>query len=368
MSVTTNGQSYPKKVAVMGGGAFGTGMAQLMARKGCKVMLQVREAEAREGINNDHENTLFLPGVKLEPSITAVDGVPEAVKDAEMIFLVIPTQFLRKFIQTFHSCLPVGVPMVCCAKGIENDTLQTPFEIMEEELPGKYHRHLGVLTGPSFAREVAEGQQTNVTVAARDPEIAKKVQYAVSDECFRAYTSSDVIGCEICGAIKNVYAIASGALEGFGMGYNARAALITRGLAEISRLAVQKGASPLTISGLAGVGDLTLTCTGTLSRNWQLGNRMAKGETLQQITESMRAVAEGVHTAKSLHQLMETMGIHMPIADEIYKVLFEGKGMKEALAALRSRPLREEVDPSVIEAAKQLPSTGVQKTGSGAFY
>jgi glycerol-3-phosphate dehydrogenase len=222
--------------------------------------------------------------------------------------------------------------------------LATPYEIVNEELPGKYAKYLSVLAGPSFAKEIAAGLPTNVSVAAFDQELAEKVQHQMSCRAasFRCYTTSDVMGCEISGAVKNVLAIASGAGTGLGLGNNARAGLICRGLAEMTHLAIAMGSDGKAMSGLAGVGDLLLTCSSELSRNFTVGMRLAKGETLEQITASTVAVAEGVATAKSLHDLAEKHGIDMPICEEVYQVLYHQKPAKVALRDLEDRPLSKE--------------------------
>jgi len=257
--------------------------------------------------------------------------------------LVIPTPFLRRVMVDNRSTLPVGVPLVCCAKGIENDSLLCPYEILIEELPGKYHPWIAALSGPSFAEEVARGQPTSVLCAAHNPEVAVRIQNAMSDEMFRVYTGSDVIGAEIGGAVKNVLAIACGAANGAGYGSNTAALLMTRGLMEMTRLAVKKGASPATMMGLAGVGDLVLTCTSIKSRNFAVGQRVAKGETMESILSGV-VVAEGVKTAESIHQMALKLGVEMPICEEVYQVLHHGKPFLKALYDLKSRPLTSELD------------------------
>ncbi|CAN0052804.1 unnamed protein product [Ectocarpus sp. 12 AP-2014] len=329
-----------QKACVLGSGAFGTALAQLMARKGVPTTAWTRSQDVTDLITSTHENTPYLPGIKLSELVVATTEVSEAAEGASIVFIVVPTPFVRDFIVKHRDKIPTGVPIVVCCKGIENGSLLTPFEILEEELPGKYHKHLACLSGPSFAREVALGKPTSVTVAAKDMACASKVQEIVSDLNFRAYTSDDVMGLELFGAVKNVLAIACGASDGFEFGLNARAALITRGLAEISRMAVKKGASPLSMGSLCGVGDLVLTCTGSLSRNWTVGNRLARGEDLDTITTSMRMVAEGVKTASSVVALSDKMGVEMPICQEVFEasVLHKKKPVMEALASLQGRP------------------------------
>jgi glycerol-3-phosphate dehydrogenase (NAD(P)+) len=332
------------KAAVLGGGAFGTAMAVAIARKGANVSMWVREPDVIQSINEHNENTTFLKGIKLDKQITATSDLIESTRNAVLVLLVVPTQFLRRFIVENRDKLPTSVPLVCCSKGIETKTLLTPYEILVEELPGKYHNQICVLSGPSFAKEVATGLPTSVTVASHSSEAAVFVQKYMSDPNFRVYTTDDVIGAELCGALKNVIAIASGASDGFGFGFDARAALITRGLAEMSRLVVKKGGKIATMSGLAGMGDLVLTCTGNLSRNFQVGQRLAKGEDLKSILGSSSAVAEGVPTALSVHQLAQKLQVDMPISEEVYQVLHCGKNINDALKSLQSRPLRSELE------------------------
>jgi len=328
------------KVTVLGGGAFGTAMATHMGTKGYNVALWAMEPEVCTGVNERHENAAFLPGVALSERVTATNEVGEAVKNAELILLVIPTPFIGRWVVEHQTQLPTGVPLVCCSKGIETDTLRTPFEILLDELPGKYHKMLCVISGPSFAKEVAMGLPTNVTCASENPEVCAKVQEALSTRHFRVYTASDVLGAELCGAIKNVLAIASGASDGLHFGANARAGLIARGLTEMARLVVKKGGRASTIMGLAGVGDLTLTCTGTLSRNYTVGRQLGEGQRV----DTGAAVAEGVKTARAIHELASKLQVDMPLCEAVYQVLHQGVDIKAALAGLQDRPLRSEED------------------------
>jgi glycerol-3-phosphate dehydrogenase len=267
-----------------------------------------------------------------------------AVAGVEIVLFAIPTQFLRPLLEDHRSTFPVGVPLVQSAKGIEVETLKTPFEVMEEELPGKYGKFLCVLGGPSFAKEMAANLATNVSVASPNVALAEKVQRQRSCRAasFRCYVNVDYLGCEIAGAVKNVLAIASGASSGIGLGLNARAGLICRGLHEMSSLAKAYGSSLEAMAGLAGVGDLMLTCSSELSRNFTVGYRLAKGERLQDIIESTSAVAEGVATAKSVHDLSVKLGVDMPICKQVYAVLYENISVHEALGCLQDRPLSHE--------------------------
>ena len=335
MSVACLPQRVAGTVTVLGGGAFGTSLAIHLARKGSKVRMWVLEEETRKNINVEHENKTFLPGYRLPEAVAAFADVKESFVGTEMVLLVIPTPFIRKWLQQNHQQLPVGVPIVCCSKGIEVGTLATPYEILVEEMPGKFHRHVAALSGPSFAKEVAIGNPSSVTVASLHEETATTAQSILSDKNFRVYTADDVIGVELCGALKNVIAIAAGAADGFDFGHNGRAALISRGLAEMSRLVVKKGGKASTLMGLSGVGDLVLTCGSTLSRNYTVGYRLARGETMSQILAGARSVAEGVQTSLSLHTMARDLQVDMPICTEVYSVLHRSKNVKAALAALQ---------------------------------
>eukprot|EP00759_Apiculatamorpha_spiralis_P052180 PhF_6_TR5624/c1_g1_i2/m.8159/K00057/gpsA; glycerol-3-phosphate dehydrogenase (NAD(P)+) len=333
-----------ERATVVGGGSFGTALGMVLARKGANVHVWVREEAQAANVNATRINERYLPGVKVPDNMTWTSDIAHAVKDSQIILLAIPTQFLRPFLEHNRATFPVGIPLVLCAKGIEVTTLQTPYEILHDELPGKYGRFIAVLSGPSFAKEMAAGLPTNVVIAAESPEIANAVQDMLSsiESHFRCYTTDDMMGCEIAGAVKNVLAIASGCSTGLGLGNNARAALICRGLAEMTRLAKILGSNGRALGGLAGVGDLTLTCSSELSRNFSVGFRLAKGETLEAITTGTKAVAEGVATAKAIHALALKHEIDMPMCTEVYSVLYEGKSVPAALISLEERPLRQE--------------------------
>jgi len=334
----------PLKATVIGGGSFGTCMAQLLGRQGILVNMWVREPTVVEKIKATGENSFYLPGCPLSPNIIPTVSLTEALENSELVLLVIPTPFIRSFVIAHREYFATGVPILCCSKGIEKDTLDTPYEILRDELPGKFTKYLGCISGPSFAKEVALGMPTSVTCASENPAVSSYVQKAMSDLNFRVYITNDIIGSELSGAVKNVLAIASGALDGFGFGNNARAALITRGLFELRRLVVAKGGSENGILGLAGVGDLVLTCTSSLSRNYSTGARLAKGETIEQIKESNRTVAEGVFSALSIHQLAEKLKVEMPICEQVYRVIYENVPIQEALSVLQQRPLRSEIE------------------------
>ncbi len=333
-----------KKACVFGSGGWGTALAQLCASRGYDVAQWVREPEVAESVNRGHENPLFLPGVRLSDRIQATLDEQEALRGAEIVLLVIPSQFLRSVVLRIRYLLPAGVPIVCCSKGIEKGSLELMSEVLQGELPGKYHPYLTFLSGPSFAGEVAVGKPANVTVAGQSRQVRTAVQSMLGGPSFRIYTSPDVVGVQVGGAVKNVIAIAVGACDGMGFGLSAQASLITRGLAEITRLAVAKGANPLTLSGHAGIGDLVLTCTGSLSRNRRVGFALGQGKPLAEVLGSTPMVAEGVETAHSVRDLSRRLGVSMPISEEVARVLHEGGSVAEAARTLMERPLREELE------------------------
>jgi len=337
-------QQVLNKAAVIGSGAFGTALALQLCRKGTQVSIYARSAEAVTDFNEKRENSKYLPGVVIPELLKATSDVKECVLDAELVILAIPTQFLRDFLVANRAIWPLNVPIVASAKGIEIKTLQTPYEIMEDELPGKYSKNFAVLAGPSFAKEMCANQPTNVAIASLDIEVAKRVQAAMSTPVFRCYTHDDVMGCEIAGAVKNVLAIAAGASDGLGFGNNARAALVCRGLQEMTRLAKAMGSSGKCMSGLAGVGDLLLTCSSTLSRNFTVGRRIALGETIEHILATSTSVAEGVASAQSIYELGNQKNVRLPICNRVYEVLYKKKPIADALRDLQDSKPGSEYD------------------------
>ncbi|MGC4117050.1 MAG: NAD(P)H-dependent glycerol-3-phosphate dehydrogenase [Myxococcales bacterium] len=331
------------RVTVVGAGAFGTSLAASLANSGNEVRLWAREPEIVAQVNEQHENAVYLAGVPLPAKVLATNDLQEAVDRAEMAVLAAPSHATRAVATSLEPILPAHIPIVCVAKGIENDTLLTMTEVLEDVFPTERHPYLSVLSGPSFAREVAMKLPTAVTVAALWERVAREVQKAFSFDRFRAYTSNDVVGVQFGGALKNVVAIAAGCADGLGFGNNARAALITRGLAEITRAAVRRGANPMTLAGLSGLGDLVLTCTGELSRNRQLGLALGKGMKMSEALKDKRSVAEGVKTTISAVGLADKLGVEMPIARETYRILFEDKPAKQAVVDLMTRELKAEV-------------------------
>jgi glycerol-3-phosphate dehydrogenase (NAD(P)+) len=330
-------------IGVIGAGAWGTALAIHAARMGHPTTLWAREAEVAADINERHENTVFLAGHKTPDNLVATTELDRAIVDHPIVLVVVPTQHLDKVIEPVADLFDADQILVSCSKGIHTGTLETVNEVLERVMPPRMYRHLAYLSGPSFAAEVAVESPTAVTVASHDRMVARMVQHALSTKRFRCYSSNDVIGVEMGGALKNVMAIACGAADGLGFGFNARAGLITRGLAEITRLAVRKGANPLTLQGLSGMGDLVLTCTGTLSRNRTVGFRLGKGETLEEILASTRSVAEGVATSRAAWALAQQLEVDAPIIENAFRVLYEGLGPLEALENLMSRPLKDEL-------------------------
>lgn len=329
-------------IGVIGGGSWGTAQAKLLAENGHDVTLWCHESWLPEVINDEHENPEFLPGHRLPDRVRATNDLEETVTDREMILSVTPSHVTRDVISQVADSMPGGVPIVSATKGIENDTRSLISEILEEELPNRCHPYLAYLSGPSFAVEVAERAPTAVTVASYNHQLAVKVQEIFSNDYFRCYTSTDVIGVEVGGSVKNVIAIAAGAVSGMELGHNAMAGMITRGLHEISKLAVRLGANPMTLKGLSGMGDLVLTCTGGLSRNRTVGYKLGTGMTLDEILDDMNMVAEGVKTSKSVRDLAEEHDVEMPISREVYRVLHEDKPAKQAVKDLMARDLKPE--------------------------
>jgi len=318
------------RCAVVGAGAWGTALADLLARNDHRVTLWAYEPDVVDAINEKHENVRFLAGHKLAPSLSAVGDLQKTVASAELIVLATPSQVLRPVLRSARASVRASAPLVIATKGLERQTLALMTDVAVEEIPGVT---VVALSGPSFAAEVVQGQPTAVVVASESSEAAEIAQLAFSSPYFRAYTHTDVIGVELGGALKNIIAIAAGVVEGLGLGHNAKAALMTRGLAELSRLAVALGAQRDTLAGLAGLGDLVLTCTGDLSRNRRLGLALAKGQSLEQILAGTRMVAEGVRTTEAALALSAKHGIELPIAREMSDVL---SGRTDPQTAIRN--------------------------------
>lgn len=331
-----------ENVGVLGAGSFGTALAKLLAEGGHRVRLWARDEGVVSAINEEHRHPRRLKDVLLPPGLVATSSLQEAVADAGVVVSAIPTVAVRDVWQRAQGALGPDTVIVSATKGVENGTLMLVSDILRDVLPEEVHGRLAFLSGPSFALELCRRLPTAVTVAADVEEVAERVQRVISTDYFRAYTTTDVVGVEVGGALKNVIAIAAGAADGLGFGLNSQAALITRGLAEITRLAVKMGARPLTLAGLAGMGDLVLTCTGSLSRNRTVGFRLGQGKSLDQILAELGEVAEGVNTTRAVHDLARREEVEMPISEGVYRLLFEGVSPREAVYELMGRRLKAE--------------------------
>lgn len=329
------------RITIVGAGNWGTALAALAGRAGHDVHLWSRNPTVVESINRDHLNSLYLQGIKLGENVSAT-GDFDVVRDAQVIILAAPSHALRSLLQEFPR-IDSEATIVSAAKGIEIETGKRISQVVDEVLGSRWSETFVCLSGPSFAREVAEGHPTAIVAASNNHSAACRVQGALSFANLRIYTNNDVVGTELGGSVKNVMAIAAGMTTGLGFGSNSVAALITRGLAEISRLALHEGARFETMTGLAGLGDLVLTCTGALSRNRFVGEQLGKGKTLPQITQGMNEVAEGIKTTLAVQHLAEVAGLEMPITTEVKAVLYDGKSAREAVSELMSRPLKDEM-------------------------
>jgi glycerol-3-phosphate dehydrogenase (NAD(P)+) len=330
------------RTAVLGAGSWGTALGALLAGKGYPVTVWDADVAQLETIAASHENVRYLPGLRLPETLGATPHLERALEGAELVVLAVPSHAVRAVAELARPRLHAGLPLCSAAKGIEVESLMTMSEVLEDVLPPETHPYLTFLSGPSFAGEVARGTPTAVTIAGRWERVTKVVQDAFHTRTFRPYTSLDVIGVEIGGCAKNVVAIATGLCDGMGMGANARAALVARGLAEITRLAVRRGANPMTLLGLSGLGDLVLTCSSEQSRNFRVGHGLGRGRRLEEIQRELGQVAEGVLNAKSVHRLAARLGVEMPISDAVYRVLYEGEDPRAAMDALMSRDTRAE--------------------------
>jgi glycerol-3-phosphate dehydrogenase (NAD(P)+) len=331
-----------KRIAVIGAGSWGTTLANLLAEKGYRVHLWVREEEVFRQIKEQGINRRFLPHIRLAPQLKPVRSFEEALADRELALMVVPSHVFRQVLHQMKSHLDPETALMTATKGLENETLKTMSQVAEEVLAKSHSDRLACLAGPSFSKEVSLKYPAVVTVACHDSEHGARLQRVLYTDYFRVYTTKDLIGVELSGALKNVIAIAAGVLDGLHFGHNAMAALMTRGLAEVARLGVAMGADPLTFAGLAGMGDLVLTCTGDLSRNRTVGLKIAEGHQLAEIVGEMAMVAEGVKTAISAHELGKKMGVELPIIDQVYDVLYRGKDPREAVRELMTRDLKGE--------------------------
>ena len=330
----------PSEVAIIGGGAWGTALAVHLGRAGRAVRLWIHENDLVTRMLERRDNPAYLPGVRIPDAVVPTSDLGVAVDGAEVVLCAVPSLHARGVYLRLAPLLARDAAVIIATKGIEEDSLELPLEVAADELGEG--RKLAVLSGPSFAREVAQGLPTAVVIAARDPQLAARLQRTISSRELRVYTNQDPIGVQIAGSLKNVLAIAVGIADSLGLGTNARAALITRGLAEMSRLVLALGGAASTTAGLAGLGDLVLTCTGELSRNLRVGRRLGRGERLQDILAGSRSVAEGVRTTVAVRALAGRAGVEMPIVQEVYRILHEDGRPQEGLERLLSRPLTSE--------------------------
>jgi glycerol-3-phosphate dehydrogenase (NAD(P)+) len=331
------------RASVIGSGSFGTAVASVLATNFDEVRVWGRDPSLVRALSERHENPTYLPGVTLPKNLTGTTSLEECLAGSELVVAAAPSHATREVMAKALPYLPHHVPIVTVTKGIENDTLLTMTEVLEDVLPEEFHPYLAVLSGPSFAKELVQKMPTVVTVASHWDKVALRCQKAFQTDYFRTYTSQDVVGVQYGGALKNVIAIAAGCADGLGLGHNTRAGIITRGLAEISRVAVRRGGNPLTLSGLSGMGDLVLTCTGELSRNRRVGIELGKGRTLAQVLGETKQVAEGVKTAKSARDLSQKMQVELPICEQVYRITYEEKSPKVAVVELMTRQPKNEL-------------------------
>lgn len=333
------------RIAVIGAGSWGTVLANLLAEKeGVDVDLWAREKEVYKEINDRHTNHLFLPDVQLAPALKAVSRFETALKEKQLVLLAVPSHVFREVLQGLKPHLTSDMSIMMATKGIENDSLMIMSQVVDAVLGPAFLKQFACLAGPSFATEVSRKFPTAVTIACENAPHGAKVQRLFSTDCFRVYLGNDMVGTQLGGALKNVIAIAAGVADGLNFGHNARAALITRGLAEITRLGVKMGANPHTFAGLAGMGDLVLTCTGDLSRNRTVGLQVGKGKTVKEITSRTNMVAEGIKTSKSAYELSGKMNVIMPIVQQVYEILYQDKDPQQAVKELMTRDLKAELE------------------------
>jgi glycerol-3-phosphate dehydrogenase (NAD(P)+) len=331
-----------KNLAIIGAGSWGTALAIVLAPRFNRIRLWVYELDLAERINESHENDVYLAGNKLPPNVLATSNLAEAVSDTAIVLSVMPSHHVRGIYGQMLPSLQESMVFVSATKGLENETLLRASEVIREVVRPRFDPRIAVISGPTFAREVAQFEPTALVVASVDAELNTQVQEAFSGPTFRLYTSVDAVGVEVGGSIKNVVAIGAGVLHGMGLGHNATAALITRGLAEMTRLAIAMGGKPLTLAGLAGLGDLVLTCTGDLSRNRTVGIELARGRKLDEIVRSMKMVAEGIKTTNAAVDLARRHSVEMPISEQMFQMLHFGVSPREAIQRLMERSLKGE--------------------------
>lgn len=329
-------------LAIIGAGGWGTALAVTQARANREVRLWAYESDLAASMNRQRENEIYLPGVKIPENVQILDSMCDVVKGCNVVLIVVPSHFFRSVAQQLLPLVAKNTVFVTATKGIENDTLMRMSEILDEVAQPFFEARVAAMSGPTFAPEVSRGEPTALVIASPDEGLRVQLQAELSTPRFRLYTNADRTGVELGGAVKNTIAIAAGVADGLGLGSNATAALVTRGLAEMTRLVVACGGMRETMTGLAGLGDLVLTAYGNLSRNRRVGVELGRGRTIEDITGSTRTVAEGIRTTKSAVQLAQRLGIEMPIVEKMYSVLYEGLRPQEALAYLMERKLKEE--------------------------
>lgn len=336
-----------EQIAVLGAGSWGTALAIVLADNGHHVKIWGHRPELIKEINETNKNEKYLPGIELPQNIVGFSNLEECLEEISTVILAVPTKAIRDVLKDMVSILTNAITIVHVSKGIEPDTLLRISEIIEDEMPSSLKKDIVVLSGPSHAEEVSQRHITTVTSSSKNMEAAEYIQDLFINQNFRVYTNPDIIGVEIGGALKNIIALAAGITDGLGYGDNAKAALITRGLAEIARLGSKMGGNPLTFSGLTGIGDLIVTCTSVHSRNWRAGNLLGKGHNLDAVLENMGMVVEGVRTTKAAYQLAQKYKVKMPITEALYEVLFNEKAPKEAVDSLMARVKTHEMEDLV---------------------
>ena len=332
-----------KPIGIIGAGGWGIALAKLLAEKGEPVTLWCHGAESYRELQENRESRTYLAGILLPSSIKFTRSIETAVTDKSLIICAVPSHTVRGVMASTLSYVSSQTTVLCGTKGLEEESLKTMGEVLAEIFGDPQQQRLAFLSGPTFAIEVAHALPAAVTVAARHEDIARNVQETMSTQNFRVYTSTDIVGVQMGGVIKNIIAIAAGISDGLNLGHNARAALITRGLAEMTRLAIRMGADPMTLAGLPGLGDLVLTCAGDLSRNRKVGIQIAQGKSVEEITQGTRMVAEGIRNTRSVYMLARSLGVEMPIVEQMYKVIHEGKKPADAVRDLMQRSLKPEL-------------------------
>lgn len=345
----------PTGISIIGTGSWGTTLAVVLARRGLAVTLWARSEGETQKLQRDGANQVYLPGVAFPPSLGIMSSLEEALGGCRLLLVVVPAQRMRENARRLRPYLGPDTIVVSAAKGLEVETAQRMSEVLAQELGPVWAARIGVLSGPSLAQEIAQGLPASVVAASQDEAVAKEVQALLMMPTLRVYTHTDVVGVELGGALKNIIALGAGIGDGLGYGDNAKAAFITRGLAEITRLGVAMGANPLTFSGLAGLGDLVATCNSRLSRNRFVGEQLGRGRALVEIQAGMVSVAEGIPTTAAARQLAQRYGVEMPITEQMYQVLFEGKPPREGVAELMARAGKHELEGITIRAPASRP-------------